>query len=115
MAIHARSTSISALPAIQLYKGIKYYPAGTQTTFGTSRWGPYVALRILCRIKWNSKRPGLQAVTDECVLMQIKSPVAGAAREAAKLEVRSTLAKVRKRGGERERENFQTSPDIMYG
>ncbi|KAK8090435.1 hypothetical protein PG997_005396 [Apiospora hydei] len=71
MTIHTRSGSISPLSAIQLYKGVSY---------ASGRLEPHIALRILCRVKWNSKRPGLQAVTDEHVLVQRRAAAAAAIR-----------------------------------
>ncbi|KAK7923423.1 hypothetical protein PG985_007494 [Apiospora marii] len=97
MAIHSRPASISAHSAIQLYKGIKILPWDGRKFFDTGRRAvPYISLRILCRVKFNSKRPGLQAVTDEHVLVQIRGGGAGysaAQMSAPKEEVRDIVAK----------------------
>ncbi|KAK7952797.1 uncharacterized protein PG986_008525 [Apiospora aurea] len=102
MTIHTRSGSISPVSATQLYKGVSH---------ASDRLEPHIALRILCRVRWNSKRPGLQAVTDEHVLVQKKGGGGGggggdsAGKIRSKEEVRDMIAKVRN--------NSETSRDTQ--
>ncbi|KAK7941302.1 uncharacterized protein PG986_013689 [Apiospora aurea] len=94
MAISSRSSSISPSSAIQLYKGVKPASRGTKGFF-TSGWVPYTSIRILCRVKWLCKRPGLYAVSSDQVEVRIKCPPYGGLpeRDRAKEEVREAIAK----------------------
>ncbi|KAK8055594.1 hypothetical protein PG993_000821 [Apiospora rasikravindrae] len=94
MAIFSRSSSISPSSVIQLYKGKRYF-APTEKGFFTSRAVPYTSLRILCRVKWMCKRPGVYAVSREHVEVRIKSKPYGGLpeRDRAKEEVREIIAK----------------------
>ncbi|KAK7968986.1 hypothetical protein PG988_008059 [Apiospora saccharicola] len=76
---------------------MKHVPPGTKTFFGSGRLVPFVALRIICRVKWYGKHASLKAVTDEYVLLQIKGGAGGFPtskhQRGPKEEVRDEIAK----------------------
>ncbi|KAK8050693.1 hypothetical protein PG994_012423 [Apiospora phragmitis] len=90
MTFHGPTKFFTPNSAVQLYKGI------TQTRPKSV----YTAIRILCTVKRHlSKQPGIQAVSDQSVLIQIKSVRQGGQKGKAQVleEAREVIAKVRDR------------------